>query len=271
MKRKLWAVSVITVAVVVGLVAPGSLVLLPGCGGGGGGAAPIALDSTVRQDTPGDQWECSITGTASDGQDTVAVTGTATQTVTANTVITPKGVTARIYLFSMTLSAGGQAAVFTETNYGTQEPNGTMWMHGGEDEGGVYWVTTPAVGCYKVVASPMSQGTSWGAHVVQSNGDVFDENWVVTGTATISVPVGTFETYTVTGSGQYYGCPAMLQDWWAPQIGSTVQQQGTITDNIQGITLNLTLRLKATNVVVPAEVVAPQGDLREWLRGLFPR
>ena len=245
--------------------------LLPGCGGGGGGTAAIPLDSTMRQDIPGDQWEFTMTGTVSDGVDTVAITGTATQTVTANTVTTPQGATARIYVLSMTLSAEGQTMILVESAYGTQDPDGTLWQHGGEDEGGVYWVTTPAAGCYKAVASPMSQGVSWGGHVVQSNGEVFDENYIVTGTDTVTVPAGAFETYTITGSGRYYGMPTVVQYWCAPQIGSNVREELTAVDSAQGITLNLTGRLKATNVVVPAEVVAPEGDLREWLRGLFPR
>ena len=65
--RKLWAVSVITVAVVVGLVVLGGLILLPGCGGGGE-AASVAPNPPPEPEPP--EPEYPLVGTWSLGAKT---------------------------------------------------------------------------------------------------------------------------------------------------------------------------------------------------------
>jgi hypothetical protein len=214
-------------------------VVVAGCGGGGGSSvAPI--DSTVRAYQPGDQWEYDVTGTVSDGVDTVGISGTYTETVTSQTVVTPQSVTAQIVTTDWNLSGNGNTIMAADKAYLTQDTDGTIWKHGGEDGGTVWWVSVPTAGRYECLRSPLSQGESWGATVERTTGETLDELYTVVGTETVSVPAGSFDTYKISVSGKIGGYPATGTEWYAPQAGTMIKAVYVATDTDQGLTLRLT-------------------------------
>lgn len=221
--------------------------ILAGCGGGGGASSVVPLDGTVRQAQPGDTWEYAITGTATDGTNTTAVAGIYSETVSASTVVTPQNVTARVILTSMSLTMGGRTSAIVGKEYCTQDPDGTVWTHGGQDNGQTYWITDPSTGRYKSMASPLSQGISWGTHVTENPGSSYDTSSVVIGTETVSVPAGSFQTFKTNISGMVGGVPTSGQEWYCPQLGNVVQRVITANYTDMGATLHLTMKLKAKN------------------------
>lgn len=223
--------------------------LLAGCGGGGGGTSSIPLDGTVRQMQAGDQWEYTITGTASDGIETVAVTGTAEEVWSAQTVQTPGGATAHVQLSNMTLTIEGRSATFWSREYMSQDANGTLWEYGREDSdsGGVYWIVSPTSGKACVVPSPLALGSSWGDSITYSNFESEDSAFAVVKTETVRVPAGSFDTFKITGNGRVSGIPATITVWFAPQIGSFVQMRSVALFDDDGgdVTMDITLKLKS--------------------------
>lgn len=259
MKRAVWLLTAVV-----------GVVILAGCGGGGGGGATpaIPLDGVLRQMQAGDQWTYSITGTVTDGVDTVNVSGTMAQTWSAQTVLTPNSATANIVLWNMSLSGNGQTIATWDRSYESQDSTGTIWEYGGEDEDGVYWVITPATGKDLDTPSPMSQGTSWGGYCQYSNGESVNAAYTVVGQETIAVSAGSFGTYKVTGNGLFGGYPATVTEWYAPQIGGMVKGNMLATDSIQGITMTLTITLqsKSRSVHLVQAETKEGGDLMEWAR-----
>ena len=102
-------------------------VILAGCGGGGGGSAAIPLSDTLRRDNPGDQWVYRITGTATGPGGSIALNGTMTITVSGQTIQTPDGTTARVYLMGLSMSAAGTDWTSSARAYMVQAPDRTMW------------------------------------------------------------------------------------------------------------------------------------------------
>lgn len=223
--------------------------LVAGCGGGGGGSTVSELTSDVRAMQPGDTWVYQVTGMAGSGTSAIPVAGTITKTVTTNTV-TRNDSTLRVVTWSGTVAGVGYSKTLSSKEYVTQDTTGTIWIYGGEDEGGVYWVVTPQSGRNEYVWSPMTSGNEWGVaeEIDGPDGTVsFDRHYQVTGSAAITVPAGQFETYTVNGTGFFAGSPSTENLWWAPQIGAPVQMHIQSEDTASGKNLDLTFKLSASS------------------------
>lgn len=245
--------------------------LMAGCGGGGGGGGSIAavpLSSTMRQMQPGDEWDYSVTGTVSDGGDTVPVTGTISVVWGAQTITTPGLATANVVLFNMTLTGNGTNITDWRRYYQTQDAGGTLWEYGGEDSDGVYWVTSPVSGRVVDYPSPMVQGTSWGENTMYSNGDTDNASATIVGTETVSVSAGVFETYKAIGNANFGGYPATTTEWIAPQIGGMVKGIMLATDpDAPGVSLTLYISLTAKNrAIASTQQTSTHQDLWTWAR-----
>ena len=212
-----------------------------------------ALLGPVRQLQAGDEWQYEVTGQAEKSSGTTAlydVTGSYVLNVSGETIPTPQGETAKVVLESASLTIPGseiQIRAYANTLYVTQDSDRTIWIHGGKKDGVQYWISSPAAGCYKYVASPMVPGDWWSASVTQTNGIAFDMLKVVGNTATVSTAAGAFETYTVTGNGLFAGMPAVIEDWWCPSLGAQAQRELTFTDSAAELRFKLTLELKSRN------------------------
>jgi len=247
-------------------------VVLAGCGGGGGGTTPtIPLESTTRALLAGDEWQYSLTGTANDGTDTYAITGHYTETISAMTVVIPDLTIAHVVLWSMTLTVNGTTATIVGKNYYTQNAQGTVYTFGGENADGVFYVTSGTFRSYITQPSPVSVGSSWGAHVERTDGRSWDEYYVVTGIDTITVPAGRFEAYRVTGNGYFSDLPASITEWYAPQVGAFVRGDLTATDSDLGVTMTLRLDLTNKNRSVASGPTPVGGDLHQWMQQLRRR
>lgn len=244
-------------------------VLLAGCGGGGG-STTSTLDNTLRLWQPGDEWTYSVTDTVNNGVETLPVSGSWKVTVSAQTVTTPTGVTARVVQETVTLRTAGSQEIIESKSYVVQDPDGTIWKYGGEDEDGVFWVTSPLDGRYVELASPLGIAVSWGDQVEMSNGLSFDSWEAVVARETVSVPAGRFETYRATANATVLGYPLSGTEWIAPQIGNSVKLAGTVSDPNEGITLSLTLSLVSrTRAEGASDTVHPKGSLEEAIRSLW--
>lgn len=220
--------------------------LAAGCGGGGG-LTPPALSDTVRQMQAGDRWIYSVTGTATEGSDSIAVVGTLTKTVTGETVGISGDETARIVTWSGTVSGVGYTNTVDTKEYLFQDADGSIWTYGGEDSGDVYWIVPEGTGRNQYVWSPLAVNHEWGSHEETSEGGSFDRSLTVTEITSITVPNGLYDVYKVEGTGMFAGSPSDEELWWAPQIGAPVQQRIIAVDSVSGRTLDLTLKLISRN------------------------
>ena len=241
------ALLLLVLAFVIGMVA--------GCGGSSGlhwengqqvddddhGPDIVGFQSDIRQGQAGDEWEYTVTGSVSDGTSISEVTGTYTETISADTVITPLGETARVVLESAVLSYSGGIHIVANSRYVTQDANGTMWAYGGKRGGTTYWVVSPSEGRYVGVVSPMLQGATWQEDVLHSDSTTFDIMYTASGREVITVPAGAFDCCRVTGNGPFAGLPAVVKEWWAPQIGAPARSEVVFTDS--SLTFMLTLEL----------------------------
>ena len=251
------------------------LVTITGCGGGGGGSTSIPLSDTIRAWQAGDEWVYRITGTVNDGIDTLQVSGTFTQTVSGTTIAMPISGTAHILSQAVTLTSVIDDVSYTDVSklYFTQAANGTIWEHGGQDTtNGDYWITSPSIGMVINMPSPMTIGTSWGDQVEYSSGEAVDTDSTVTGTETVRVPAGTFNTYKGTMNGTLSGMPGSFTGWYAPQTGNLIKMVGTCTDSTQGINMNLTIELQSKNRAANEAIVKPSDEkLGVWLKSQFKK
>ncbi|MBP6963921.1 MAG: hypothetical protein KBC96_05885 [Armatimonadetes bacterium] len=250
-----------------------TLACLAGCGGGGG-SATLPLENVTRQMLPGDQYTYDITGTATDGLETIDITGTWQDTWSAQTTVAPDLTVCHIHLNNITLAAEGLAPiVFTGRSYEYQDAAGCVWDYGGDDDDGVFWVDVPLAGRDLRIPSPMYNGTSWGGYCHYTNGKSSNNAYVVVGTETISVPAGRFETFRITSSGSFSGYPAIGMYWYAPHLSTAVKQELQVSFTDEGFTMNLTMVLtgRTRSAAVSADVRAhsEQVDLGEWMKQLF--
>lgn len=233
--------------------------MVAGCGGSSGvhwengevvddddhGPDIVSFQSDIRQAQAGDEWEYIVTGSVSDGTSISEVTGTYTETISADTVITPLGETASVVLESAMLSYSGGIYPIANRRYVTQDANGTMWTYGGKRGGTTYWVVSPSEGRYVGVVSPMLQGATWQEDVLHNDGTTFDITYTASGREVVTVAAGAFECRKVTGNGPFAGLPANVKEWWAPQIGAPARSELVFMDSDKGLTFALTLELSA--------------------------
>ncbi len=220
--------------------------LLTGCGGGGGNGTPKPppLSSTVRQMQVGDTWIYTVMGTVESGGDSTPVSGTITKQIT-NQTITKDSATVRVVRWTGTVSGVGYTRTLNTSEYLTQDPDGVMWTYGGEDDGGVYWIESPATGRDRYVVSPMNIGTEWGSVEQLTGGTTVNRAFEVMARERIAVPAGSFDTFNVTGTGFFAGSPSTESLWWAPQIGAPVQMHIEAFDAAAGKDMILTFRLQS--------------------------
>ncbi|HUV06067.1 MAG TPA: hypothetical protein VMX94_13340 [Armatimonadota bacterium] len=217
----------------------------------------FGLLGQVCQLQPGDEWEYAVSGRAtpvSPSTDIYDVTGKYTLAMSPDSVGTPHGITAHVLIESASLEIPGvpePIRAYANAYYITQDPDGTIWVYGGKRDGVQYWVVSPPDGRYKSVASPMSTGEAWSANVGLDNGTSFDLSLVAGGIATVIVPMGSFEVFTVNGNGLFAGVPAVIADWWSPPMGAPAQREVTFSDNTPRytvpLTYELTLKLRSRN------------------------
>lgn len=225
------------------------LAVLGGCGGGHNSGTPvIPISNNVRMMQAADEWQYSVEGTATVASATVPVTGTWQVTVSPETVdvqvVTPttrKTVTCTVLIDGGDVHGTNYSFTVANRLYVLQSPTGAVNVYGGRN-GRDFTITEPDTGCYPFMASPMMIQTSWGGNVVQSNGFTFNVELVVVDEEVIEVPDGTFETFRATGNGIFGGHPAIMQVWYAPQVGAPVQIR-VICDDGSGNTLRLDLKL----------------------------
>ncbi len=204
------------------------VVTLVGCGGNGTTVSP---GENVRMLQPGDQWDYIVTGTISDGTQTEPqqVTGTARFIMTPEKVETPSHETASVMLASREVVGKDFAEATAERIFIIQDLNGTIWICGGENEGGEYWFGDEFDERYELVESPLTRDSSWHTHVQSSQGPEYDDYYIVTGTGKLNVPGGGFDTYVVTCNGLDAGSPVTATYWWAPHLGMYAQKTETRT------------------------------------------
>jgi len=138
------------------------------------------------------------------------------------------------------------------TTYVSQDAGGSLFLHGNSTGG---WITTPASGFVPGLISPIVAPASWANIYTLQNGDSISDTVTVTGRATVSTGLGSFETFQVQttgtttlaagGSYQYTSTSYIV-----PSIGTvklTIAE--TITNNLGAVTtLSLTLSASTTNI-----------------------
>ncbi len=217
------------------------VVALAGCGGGSSG---VALTNEISQLQPFDQWDYVITGTIYDGTQSEAqeLNGSSTMIMTPETVETPTQEMASVMLLSRELVGDDFAQSDTERIYLTQDPDGTIWIWGGEDDSGSFWFDVP----YKLVQSPLGYNVSWYTHVESTQQKEYDDYYIVVGSDRLDLPAGRFETYHVVCNGRAEGSSASAGYWWSPSVGLYTQRTET-TLSSGGLVMELTYRLAAAH------------------------
>ena len=210
------------------LIACMALAWLGDCGGSTTG---IALQSTVRQLGPNDQWNYVVSGNVSDGSTAAPldVSGTYSIRMTSDTVKAPDLLPARVVLVSGKLTGADYSRIIAERYYMRQQPGGALLLVGGRNvNGSDYWFGQPVIVPYVIVESPLSVGDQWLVETATTVGTTYDDYFTVDGTEKISVPAGGFQTYRVRSDGRTGGTAVICTYWWAPQIGNFVQWRRSV-------------------------------------------
>ncbi len=244
-----------------------SLAALTGCGGGSSSSATTATAPTtrlmvtnnLRTYVTGDNIQYSLTGSVTKAGVTTTLTGTAVDAFTiGNSPIDPKGVKRSLDKITIiaTFSNGSPFAVTVNT-YFSQDVLGNYNLYG--DNSGANaasnWITTPASGFVTQMKSPISFPSTWNNSYTLQNGDKITENTTVLGKATITIGLGSFETYKVqfdTSTAFALGGTNISKetDYIVPSIG-LIQSSGTTTStDAVGVvtTSNMNLVVSTTNI-----------------------
>lgn len=230
------------------------------CGGGGDASPPplIALKtSTIRQASPGDSWNYTVTARLSDGSTTYSLTGSTTEQILSSTVFDPVTSTNCLVQFgTMTLSGSGQTLTDSYYDYGLQDSNGSIHIYGEDEDSGNIWINT-APGYYVQIVSPVTLGQSGGETFTYTDGSSQTYSYSVEGsTVNVGTPIGTFEAYrlNVDRTRNYANGRRLIshsQADFVPGLMAVVKE--TSTGSVyQGVTflysLDATRTLSSTNV-----------------------
>jgi len=235
-----------------------AIAALTGCGGSND-QTTSGLEDTVRQIQSGDEYKYTVTGQRTDPDGTLDVAGEYALIVTGQVITTPQDVEATVLLETFDLTANGHAVKnLAYRQYITQNAYGTIYQHGGQTEEN-YWVTTPAIGCYQSMPSPLSIGATWSENIVTVPTGNYTQTYVVTGTDTASLTTGFYQVYRITFSGCWLTLPAHGELLYAPQIGGFVSgniiateyvppmldDEGEVIEEEYTITYNINLTLQS--------------------------
>jgi hypothetical protein len=93
----------------------------------------------------------------------------------------------------------------------------------------------------------MDVGTSWTATIWRDYGPgklsrQYNQNYTVLAKEVVTVPLGKYEAFKLSGSGEIDNNSSTVTYWWAPQIGAPVQIRLTGLDNF-GRRLDMTFKL----------------------------
>jgi len=192
------------------------------------------------------------------GTATYAVTGTMNTVVTATTKTSPvNGTACNIEASSINLTINSRTTAGTDYTYFSQDASGNYYLHGDGDENGDNWITSPAAGFVKEIASPVSIGDTDSVTVTYADGDTETVFYVVAGKEYVSTGIANYESYKVNvtitanhAAGRFTKTVAVETAWIVPGLGIVKQEfnveyyvGNTITE-----TFNYTSTLTATNV-----------------------
>ena len=210
---------------------------LAGCGGGSSG---VPLSNEISQLQPFDQWDYLVTGIIFDGTQAESqdLRGSSTMIMTPEKVETPTHEMASVMLVRREVVGKDFAESTTERIYIIQDPDGTIWICGGEKSSGAYWFDVP----YKLVQSPLDYGVSWYTHVESTQQAEYDDYYIVVGSDRLDLPAGRFEAFHVTCNGRAEGSSVAADYWWAPSVGMFTQRCETTLSN-GGLVMKLTYKL----------------------------
>jgi len=186
-----------------------SLTALTGCGGGSSSSvatttAPttrLMVTNNLRNYVTGDNIQYTLTGSINTAGVTTTVTGTAVDAFTiGNSPIDPKGVKRSLDKITMIGKfSNGSPFAITANRYFNQDVLGNYNLYG--DDSGVNaasnWITTPVSGFVTQMKSPISFPSTWSNLYTLQNGDKVTENITVLGKTTITIGLGSFETYKI--------------------------------------------------------------------------
>lgn len=176
--------------------------LLAGCGGGNGGAAAVPtattrviVTTTLRTLKQGDFISYNLSGTTTAGGVTSVLAGTSKFFYTLQSPSDPLGNTHSSETRTSNLTSNGVPVQTSATvNYFSQQGNGTFLFWGDNSS---LWVTSIAGNVVRF-RSPFVVGDTWQQTYFQQSGEKINETITVNARVTITVPLGTFETFKVT-------------------------------------------------------------------------
>ena len=170
----------------------------------------------------------------------------------------PKGVKRSLDKITMTgtLSNGSPLAIISNS-YFSQDVSGNYNLYG--DDSGVNaasnWIVTPVSGFVTQMKSPISFPSTWSNLYTLQNGDKITENITVLGKATITIGLGSFETYKVqfdTSTTFALGGTDISKetDYIVPSIGLVKSSSKTTSTDAAGVitTSNFNLVASTTNI-----------------------
>ncbi len=253
-----------------------ALFAVSGCGGGGGGGPAVLLSDTFRTMQLGDRYEYEVSGTDGLLDGPAHYRGTLYVYVGEYSEVYPSGVDYTEFSASVKRYDSGETTAMQWNTYLSQDPDGTCWVHGGTTSSGDYYsIGEPESGKFMQYPGSWYQGLSW-SESVDEDIDPFihyphryDTSAAVTGTETISVPAGRFETYristTQTAYEELFGdelfdpesmfpiFTSVKTMWFAPQIGAYVREEAELVTS-DGQTLS------HVSVLRSFELASPPGD-----------
>jgi len=217
--------------------------ILSGCGGGGGSASStVPLGTQTRRYQGTESYVYRITGTLSDGQQKVNITGT--QTVQLSN-FQLEGSTYIQRDDFMVLEGNGESIQTRERSIFGQDTDNTLYYMGHFDEAGDFWPTDQAY-----VESPGSPRVGY-SHVQTRrflDGSVSDETAKYTKQETSKVPAGSFATIRNDATAINPAGTTQSTTWLSPSVGAGVKQRMTL-QSVDGYTAVLTIELTQTNAL----------------------
>jgi hypothetical protein len=217
--------------------------ILSGCGGGGGSASnTVPLGTQTRRYQGTESYVYRITGTMTDGQQKVNVTGS--QTVQLSNFQLDGSTYIQRDDF-MVLEANGESFKTRDRSIFGQDTDNTLYYLGYVDEVGDFWPTEQAY-----IEAPGSPKVGYSHAQTRRflDGSISDQTANYVRLETSKVPAGSFATIRNDATAIDPAGTTQSSIWLSPSVGAGVKQKMTL-QSVDGFTATLTIELTQTNAL----------------------